>query len=101
MRKILKGVLVLVALYTVLLGGLFTAMCQAPETFSAVMARTPNIVFLVFPFKPMWLYARKGTLTVGERAPDFSLERYDKKATVQLAQFRGSRPVVLVFGSYT
>jgi peroxiredoxin len=101
MRKILLVVAVLVATYTVLLGGLFFAMCREPETFSAVMAKTPDIVFLVFPFKPMWLYAREGNILVGEQAPDFTLERFDKTATVRLSEFRGQRPVVLVFGSYT
>jgi peroxiredoxin len=65
------------------------------------MARTPGVAFLVFPFKPMWLYARGGHLSVGDEAPDFTLERQDKEATVQLSRFRGKRPVVLVFGSYT
>jgi len=34
-------------------------------------------------------------------APDFTLPTLDRKSTVHLAEFRGSRPVVLVFGSYT
>ncbi len=65
------------------------------------MSRTPNLVFLVFPFKPLWLYARRGKLRVGDEAPDFSLERQDKSATVTLSASRGKKPVVLVFGSYT
>ena len=101
MRRMLKVVLVLVAVYGLLLGGLFFAMCREPETFSAVMTKVPDLAFIVFPFKSMWLYARGGRLRVGEQAPDFSLERHDKTATVQLSQFRGKRPVVLVFGSYT
>jgi hypothetical protein len=101
MRKMLKIALVLVAVYALVCGGLFLAMCSGPETVSAVMARAPGVVFLVFPFKPMWLYARKGALEVGDEAPDFSLERLDQTATVRLSQFRGVRPVVLVFGSYT
>jgi peroxiredoxin len=34
-------------------------------------------------------------------APDFSLPALDHASNVQLASFRGSQPVVLVFGSYT
>ncbi len=66
-----------------------------------VMSKTPNLVFLVFPFKPMWLYARRGELKINDEAPDFSLETYDKKTRVQLSASRGTKPVVLVFGSYT
>jgi hypothetical protein len=101
MRKVLKTVLVVVLAYSVALIGFFTAMCQRPEVFSSIMSRTPNLVFIVFPFKPMWLYARGGALKVGDQAPDFSLEQYDKNATIQLSALRGKKPVVLVFGSYT
>jgi hypothetical protein len=101
MRKILKAALVLFVAYCVAVIAFFTAMCQRPEVFSRIMSKTPGLVFMVFPFKPMWLYARSGTLKVGDQAPDFSLEQYDKKATIQLSALRGKKPVVLVFGSYT
>jgi len=42
-----------------------------------------------------------GTELEKNMAPDFTLPSLDHKATVHLAEFRGSRPVVLVFGSYT
>jgi peroxiredoxin len=45
--------------------------------------------------------ARAGTLQAGDAAPDFRLPTLDHKEFVQLSSFRGSRPVVLVFGSYT
>ncbi len=38
---------------------------------------------------------------LGEPAPDFTLKTHDGKQTVTLAQHRGKRPVVLVFGSFT
>lgn len=38
---------------------------------------------------------------VGDVAPDFKLERADGKGPVRLYDFRGKRPVALVFGSYT
>ena len=37
----------------------------------------------------------------GDLAPDFTLASVDGTETVTLAQFRGVKPVVLVFGSYT
>jgi hypothetical protein len=101
MRKLLKIFLVLLLTYSVLLGGFYIVMCQKPDVFSWVMARTPGLVFMVFPFKPMWLSARAGHLKVGDEAPNFSLETVDKKSRVQLSDFRGTKPVVLVFGSYT
>jgi hypothetical protein len=38
---------------------------------------------------------------VGELAPDFSLEDPSGRKQVQLSDFRGKRPVALMFGSYT
>ena len=37
----------------------------------------------------------------GEKAPEFELESWDGKSKTRLAEFRGVRPVVLIFGSYT
>ena len=34
-------------------------------------------------------------------APDFTLDTYDRRQTIALAQFKGKRPVVLIFGSFT
>lgn len=44
---------------------------------------------------------RVDTVHVGDIAPDFKLKTLDGKRTIQLRQFRGKRPVVLIFGSYT
>jgi AhpC/TSA family len=101
MRKVLIIPLMLLLTYSFLVVAFYFAMCQKPDVFSSIMARTPGIVFLIFPFKPMWLSARKGNLDVGDAAPDFSLETHDKKSRVRLSDFRGKKPVVLVFGSYT
>ncbi len=38
---------------------------------------------------------------VGDLAPDFELQDPDGNVTVRLSDFRGKRPVALVFGSYT
>ncbi|MCX6897606.1 MAG: redoxin domain-containing protein [Verrucomicrobia bacterium] len=41
------------------------------------------------------------TLRVGDAAPDFKLKTKDGGREVQLSSFKGKRPVVLVFGSFT
>jgi len=41
------------------------------------------------------------TPKAGDVAPDFTLASPDGATTVALSSFRGRRPVVLVFGSYT
>jgi peroxiredoxin len=56
---------------------------------------------MVLPFEPLWMRARAGKLHPGDLTPDFTLPTLDHKSRVQLSSFRGSRPVVLVFGSYT
>ena len=87
--------------YSALFVGFYVTMRQRPATFSAAMSKTPGLLFLILPFKPMWLHAREGRLKVGDEAPDFSLETFDKQSTIRLSASRGQKPVVLVFGSYT
>lgn len=41
------------------------------------------------------------TLRVGDAAPDFKLKTKDFTREVELSSFRGKRPVVLIFGSYS
>jgi thiol-disulfide isomerase/thioredoxin len=41
------------------------------------------------------------TLRQGDVAPDFTLHSPDGKQMVKLSDFRGKKPVVLIFGSYT
>lgn len=100
-KKIAKTCLALVVLYAVLCGALFAAMLQSPDRFAATMKHVPWPAFAVLPFKPMWDVARKGSVNIGEMAPDFSLESPDHKGHFQLSSLRGEKPVVLVFGSYT
>ena len=38
---------------------------------------------------------------VGQYAPDFALKALHGGKTVELSSFRGKKPVVLIFGSYT
>lgn len=37
----------------------------------------------------------------GDEAPDFALRDVTGKKEVRLSQFRGKKPVVLIFGSFT
>lgn len=84
-------------------GALYHVMRQPPETFGHFMATLPGPVpFLLFPFETLWTRARAGDLKVGDSAPDFSLTKLDKSASVQLSTLTAQgRPVVLIFGSYT
>jgi hypothetical protein len=90
-----------VLIYTVLTTLLFVAMKQTPLRFAAVMAQLPLVSMYVLPFEPLWNIARRGDLRVGDPAPDFRLQSYEKSSWVELSSFRGARPVVLIFGSYT
>ena len=42
-----------------------------------------------------------GAPKVGDRAPDFDLIAADSDLRVRLSDYRGDRPVALVFGSFT
>jgi hypothetical protein len=44
---------------------------------------------------------REGKLKPGDMAADFTLNVMHKEQTVTLSDFKGKRPVALVFGSYT
>ncbi len=43
----------------------------------------------------------KGAPKAGDLAPDFTLRDASGEGAVTLSDFRGKRPVVLVFGSFT
>lgn len=101
MRSILKYVIPVAAVYFLLLGGLFIAMLQPPPVFGRIMAKVPTVAFFLFPFRPMWLYARKGNLKVGEMAPNFALKTAKGSDVVTLSSYREHEPVVLIFGSHT
>jgi len=91
----------LVLLYVFAFGFFAMAMRRPPEQFAMVMARVGPAPFLLFPFETMWKQARFGKLNPGEAAPDFNLPLLGKSETVRLSSFRNTRPVVLIFGSYT
>lgn len=78
------------------------SMHQTPGVFGRAMARMPGpVVFLLYPFETLWTQARKGSLNIGDPAPDFSLVKLDKSERIQLSTLDKTQPVVLVFGSYT
>jgi hypothetical protein len=94
----------LVLVYVSLCAVLYWAMWQPPDVFGRVMmtlSKLPPVVGMVLPFETFWMRARAGRLHPGDLTPDFTLPALDHKSRVQLSSFRGSRPVVLVFGSYT
>jgi hypothetical protein len=61
----------------------------------------PMPAYFLFPFETMWTLARFGHVNPGEQAPDFTLAMLHSQEPVQLASLWTSKPVVLVFGSYT
>jgi hypothetical protein len=83
------------------LGYVDWAMHQPPEIFGHVMARMPMPAYFLFPFETMWNQARHGSLQPGDAAPDFTVSTLEARTPVQLASLWSSKPVVLVFGSYT
>ena len=102
MRKILARVaIVLLVLYVSFAAFIWWSMRQSPETFGRVMSRLPDVAYVLVPFETKWTHARAGRLLPGNTAPDFSLIKLDKSATVQLSSLTAQKPVVLVFGSYT
>jgi hypothetical protein len=89
-----------VLVYVLMLAALLGVMRQ-PVLFGQVMAKVPRPLLMIIPLKQLWFLARGGHLQVGDQAPEFSLPTADRKARVRLSSFRGHKPVVLIFGSYT
>jgi len=99
--RLLRVAAPLAALYLAVLAGFDYAMHQPPEVFGRVMMHAGPVPFLLFPFETMWKSARTGHLKVGDPSPDFTLPLLDHSGSVTLSSFRGRKPVVLIFGSYT
>jgi hypothetical protein len=100
-RKLLLVLAALAGMWLLVCAGFYWAMTRPPEVFGAIVARTPMPAMILLPFETMWKRARAGSLKAGDEAPDFQLPTLDHRETVRLSSFRGSRPVALVFGSYT
>jgi hypothetical protein len=103
MKWILRAVVALALVYGVLFSAVAIAMMQTPEHFGQFMKGMPApVVWGGLPARRMWLWARRGDLAEGDLAPDFTLRTTQNRARrVSLSSYRGDRPVVLVFGSYT
>ena len=102
MKWLLRVFVVVAVLYATLFAVVGVAMTRPPVQFGQFMKRMPPaLVWGLLPAQQMWMRARAGTLAVGQEAPDFTLPRLKSSGEVTLSSFRGSRPVVLVFGSYT
>ena len=92
----------LVVVYFAFGAFIWWSMRQPPEKFGRIMAGIPGpVVFMLYPFETLWTHARAGSLSVGDRAPDFQLMAQDHSGPVQLSALNNQRPVVLIFGSYT
>jgi hypothetical protein len=102
MKWLLRAAALVAGLYVVLFATVITAMTRPPEQFGLAMRYLPApLVWGGLPAQRMWLWARGGTLSEGQTAPDFTLPTLDTRSQVTLSSHRGERPVVLVFGSYT
>jgi hypothetical protein len=100
--SVVAGCLVALAvLWGVATAGLYAAMRQTPERFGAIMSHVPGPAMMLFPFKPLWMTARAGSLQVGDPAPDFTLPTLHGERRVTLSSEYRQKPVVLIFGSYT
>lgn len=101
-RWLIRGVLLLIAIYMSMAGFLAYAVTRPPEQFGQIMKHLPMpVVFGILPGQRMFVWARAGRLATGDPAPDFTLRAHNRSGAVTLSSFRGERPVVLVFGSYT
>ena len=95
-------ILVLLVAWLGFLGLVYSKMRSTPEQFGMFMSKLPVPFYFVLPFETLWSEARAGTVNVGDQAPDFELSMLgDQSSKVRLSSFKGSKPVVLVFGSYT
>jgi hypothetical protein len=102
MKWVFGVVLFLVTAYLALFGMVAFTMSRPPEQFGQIMKRLPMpVVWGVVPGPRIWNWARRGSLSEGELAPDFTLRQQEATEPVRLSSYRGKEPVVLIFGSYT
>jgi hypothetical protein len=102
MKWLIRGIAAVLAVYLLAFGALAIAMSRPPAQFGQFMKHVPMaLVWGVLPGQRIWMWARAGSLSVGETAPDFTLDTYNHADRITLSSHRGHRPIVLVFGSYT
>jgi hypothetical protein len=92
--------------YVCLAAVVWVIVSLPPARFARIMAKLPTSekpgpLFMLIPIGPLMMLARAGHLKPGDMAPDFHLRMLHSDQRVQLASFRGQKPVVLIFGSYT
>ena len=101
-RKLLASIVVALIVWVVGCGVIYSEMRKPPEQFGRFMTKIPApVAFMAFPFETLWMRARAGALSVGDRAPDFTLTKLHENERVQLSALNATQPVVLIFGSYT
>jgi len=88
-------------LYGTSTAALYWLMRQPLNRFGAIMRHVPNVAMMILPFEPMWMSARAGSLHPGDAAPDFDLPAVDRTRRVRMSDECRSKPLVLIFGSYT
>jgi len=101
LRRAPKALAWAAAVYVAAGAGLFLVMRQPPLVAGKALSFVPWPLLAALPSEWLWCEARAGELAPGDPAPDFELPTLDRSGTVRLSAFRGDRPVVLVFGSYT
>ena len=74
--------------------------CSARSNISQEHERVSQKNVIEYPQKTGPVQTADGS-ELGYEAPDFALKSLDGEKTVKLSDFKGKKPVVLVFGSYT
>ena len=101
-KRLVTSLVALLILWGIGCVVIYRQMRKPPEQFGHFMTQIPApVAFLAFPFESMWMRARAGELNVGDKAPDFSLQKLHEDGKVQLSDLNRQQPVVLIFGSYT
>jgi hypothetical protein len=98
----------IVTIYGAVLIALYVIISLPPGRFANIIASIPTsqkpggpLFEYVLPLEPIFKSARAGKLRIGDPAPTFNLKLVHGEDRVQLNSFRGVKPVVLIFGSYT
>ena len=101
-RWLLRSAGILVVLWLGFVGFVDWAMHQPPEVFGRVMMHMPMPAYFLFPFETMWTQARFGHVNPGGlRSRLHRANARKPELPSNLASLWSTKPVVLVFGSYT
>jgi len=101
MAYLVRGLILSALIYLAVVGAVYHAMHQPPETFARRISGLPRVLLYdLLPFYRMWVSARRGPLRPGNPAPDFDVASVAPQGRARLTDFRG-RPLLLLFGSYS